>query len=120
MLPPIDPPQIQPAMRSLVRWLRILDFDTTDSGDGVTNVQAGMEGALDEPHVFCRVEPDKGCTEARRLLMECRMAEFDLTHLRVEFMFSPQDEVGILALYGVTDVKMPLPVLDFLADLPPS
>jgi glyoxylate carboligase len=47
---------INPGVRRTVAWLRSLGFDTTDSGDGRTNVAAGIEGALEFPHVYIRVQ----------------------------------------------------------------
>ena len=107
MLPEIDPALIQPTMRRVVWWLRSLDFETTDSGDGVTNGRAGMEGTIEFPHVFCEVDPNLGVTEARRLLMECKRAGLPLETLRVEFSYNPGDEVGLVALYEITDAELP-------------
>lgn len=47
----IDLEKIQPKMRPVVEFLNQNGFKTTDSGDGVTNVEAGMEGAMNFPHV---------------------------------------------------------------------
>jgi hypothetical protein len=57
MLKTIDYDELNPGIRDLVRELReVHGLNTTDSGDGVTNVEAGMEGALEEKHVFILVQ----------------------------------------------------------------
>lgn len=54
-----DYSEIQPRMRLLVWFLRErLGLDTCDSGDGIENIEAGMECAVDYPHVTCTVAGD--------------------------------------------------------------
>lgn len=55
-------------MTRLVALLQANNFHTTDSGDGVTNVEAGMEMALDYAHVFIMVPIEKAVAEADRCL----------------------------------------------------
>jgi hypothetical protein len=63
----IDLDRVQTTMRHLVAWLNDNGFQTTDSGDGVTNVEAGMEGAASFPHVWIAVSPENLVSEAQRL-----------------------------------------------------
>ena len=102
-----DETKIQPTMRKVCRWLRSNGYVTTDSGDGVINVLAGMEGALDRPHVFMQVgSPYDGVRSAQGLLKLCQ--EKGLAEgYRIEYLYSPIDGVGVLALYGVSDAQMP-------------
>lgn len=50
-LRPLDPDTLAPGIRRTVLLLRSWGYDTIDSGDGVTNREAGMECARDYPHV---------------------------------------------------------------------
>lgn len=43
MADPIDYDQLAPGIRETVRWLAGCGFDPCDSGDGVSNPEAGME-----------------------------------------------------------------------------
>ena len=43
---------LDPGVRNMVSWLRLNEFDTTDSGDGVSKSKNDMEGVLDVPHVI--------------------------------------------------------------------
>src|SRR4051812_36068008 len=92
-------------MRVLVAWLNSKGFLTTDSGDGITNVQAGMEGALDFPHVFMVVSPDKLVSEARRLVQQLEREGFifDGVSRYVEATYNPTDGVAGLMLGGLSD-----------------
>jgi hypothetical protein len=80
---------IHPAILPIVRRLRANGYVTTDSGDGVTNVEAGMEGALPFPHVVCRVAPTNLVSEANRL--HALFPEWD-----VQANYSPNDGVATL------------------------
>jgi len=57
-------------IRRTVALVRSWGFETTDSGDGVTNIQAGMEGAMTVPNVYITVLPSCLIAEADRLLRE--------------------------------------------------
>ena len=53
----IDYNELNPGIRDLVRELReVHNMNTCDSGDGVTNVEMGMEGAQTERHVYMMVD----------------------------------------------------------------
>jgi len=43
---------IHEKVRPLCEWLNANGFRTTDSGDGITNVAAGMDGAMTHAHVI--------------------------------------------------------------------
>jgi len=99
----LDYSAIDPGIRCTVRWLRKRDYETTDSGDGVTKREAIAAGeALDVPHVFMRIKPGKMVLYADAL-----RAALDLAGLegvgRVEASYSPDDGVALIALYDVND-----------------
>lgn len=52
-----DYEQLNPGIRELVKELRDLEYETTDSGDG-TNHANGMEGAMEERHVVVQLHRD--------------------------------------------------------------
>lgn len=63
----IDYNELNPGVRELVKELReVHGFNTTDSGDG-TNLANGMEGALEERHVYMEVTPETFFAEGDRL-----------------------------------------------------
>lgn len=107
----LDYTGIQPTMHRTVRWMRKLGFHTTDSGDGVTNVEAGMEGALEVPHVVATVAPLEGVALSHRLLEACRRKGLPVGEgeggVSVEFCYLPGKGVGLLTLWGVTDAMLP-------------
>lgn len=95
---------IQPAMRQTVRWLRNMGMNTTDSGDGFTNVEAGMEFALDLPHVFIVTTPLLGYLDANTIWgVMCRYGLDKIEGVLVESTYSPNDKKVVIAVYGVTD-----------------
>ncbi len=98
--PPLEENLLNPGIHKLVNMLRNLGFNTTDSGDGYTNIKEGMECALDFPHVFMVIEPVHIVPESKRLLDLIR-AFTDKGN--VEVSYSPHDEVAILAVYNVLD-----------------
>ncbi len=103
---------IQPSLRKTVAWLRSLGFQTIDSGDGTHNVELGMEGTIEFPHVFIKVEdPASLVAECHRLLGEAEKAGFDMyqddSSPRIECSYNPVDECAILAFYNVRDQDLP-------------
>ena len=92
--------EIQPTMVRTVAWLQRHGFRTCDSGDGVLNVDAGMDGALDFPHVFAKVQPNMMVDDADHLRRLATAAGMGGT---VECSYSPDDGTATVALYGVTD-----------------
>lgn len=97
--------QIQPTMRDTVLWVRSLGFNTTDSGDGITNVEAGMEGAIGIAHVFMVIASDSTAFgEADRLWEAvCEKGLGERPDVDVQMGYSPKDEVTTLCLFGVYD-----------------
>lgn len=96
--------EITPGVRKLVRLLRDAGFVTIDSGDGVTNVEAGMEGALELPHVHIMTTRDTMIDEAYRLQ---RTVDDALPAGRgisqVQAMFDPADGIATLSVFGIND-----------------
>ena len=93
--------EIQPTMVATVRLLQERGFRTCDSGDGVLNVEAGMEGAMEFPHVFCKVSAGMMIEEAHRLWELTR--EFEMAGAKVESTYDPADHLAFLCLIDVTD-----------------
>ena len=108
---PVDLDAVQPTLHRLVSWLNEHDFRTTDSGDGVTNVEAGMECALDFAHVFIEAgEAPRLVPEADRLKALLEVEGITLDDQEgpyIEASYRPTDKVPIVALYGLTDADLP-------------
>lgn len=90
----IDLDTIDPGVRRLVRWLRAMGFDTTDSGDGVTKPAAGDVEALTVPHVFIR--GNIPCVLQRRLAI----AGIEPAVGRIQYTYDPADNSHVVALYA--------------------
>lgn len=105
-LDPIDYSALCPGIAGTVRWLRERGFDTTDSGDGVSN--AGMECALPMPNVAMVVPSEIMLTECDRLYRAVVDAGItpDGDSVNVEASYSPVDGVGMLLLLGVDDAML--------------
>lgn len=86
---------LDPGVRDLVRQLVDLGFTPTDSGDGVSKVDAGR--VFDFLHVFMRTEPEDLIDEAKRL--QVLLPVLDVPGLVVEASYRPSDGVGILFLF---------------------
>jgi len=121
----IDYSTLTPGIRNTVKWLREQGFNTTDSGDGVTNIQAGMEGALDIAHVHIVLEdPTQLVPEARRLyyVLQRHGVNFDIDTSkytscadapdlrdlgpRIEAFYDPYGDLSILSLFNVDDALL--------------
>lgn len=104
---------ITPGIRQLVAWLNSKGFETTDSGDGVTNVEAGMECAMATPNVAIAVSPDVLVSETRRLfsllVSELKVAvsriNEDASTVMIQATFDPGDESAVIMLTGLDDHK---------------
>lgn len=104
--------EINPGIVKLVAMLQAEGFVTTDSGDGITNVELGMDDALDFPHVFMVVDADQMIAESHRLwaLLE-PAANFnprvdappDQPLGVIEASYSPINEIAVLSLYNLDD-----------------
>lgn len=62
----LDYSQVNPGIVDLVRELRALGYNTTDSGDGVTNREAGMDWAEVDRHVYIVSEDESKMLEDAR------------------------------------------------------
>lgn len=99
---------VQPTMQRTIRWLQSLGMEPTDSGDGVTNVEADMECALDFPHVFIPFDQlGQGKVAADLIWSQIRTIAEDNTDISVEAGYSPEDGLTTVALYGITDANLP-------------
>jgi hypothetical protein len=105
---------ITPGVRRLVTWLNREGFETTDSGDGVANVEAGIEGALNYPHVAIEVCPPYLLVgEANRLRNVLRMAGVKVhetgrgDHPWIQASYDPVTKVAVMFLANVEDSMLP-------------
>lgn len=87
---------VQETMRPLVKWMRDLGYETTDSGDGVANVEMGMEDALEVPHVFAFLDGADAISEADRLFEALGVIGVEA---QVEVSYSPNDRKHVLAVW---------------------
>ena len=99
----IDYSLLNPGIRMLVQFLNEQGFETTDSGDGKTNVESGMECAMDVPNVHMIVRPaDRIVHESRRLYDVMKDHGIALGPLgedgigpTIEASYSPVDNISI-------------------------
>ena len=103
----LGPSILTPGIRKTVLWLRSHGYDTTDSGDGVTNVEAGMECALDIPHVCMMTTPLKMVAASRNLLDLVTSVGIKAEQGMIEASYDPVSGVALLMLYGVDDKMLP-------------
>lgn len=97
--PPWD--ELDPGIRETVRMCWEAGFHTVDSGDG--SKADTIEGALAVPHVVMRCPPEILLRESRRLhalAVERGTASAIPNAPLVEATYSPDDDVGLLTLYG--------------------
>lgn len=112
-----DGARLDPGIRRLVTLLRERGFNTTDSGDGVTKLQAAYceeptfsrptilheFGILDVPHVVCVTAPEHMMGEARRLRALLDVALKDGTRASVDATWTAGADVATLMVSGVGD-----------------
>lgn len=98
--------KLNPGIRDVVRLLRENGFITTDSGDGVTNVQAGMEGALKIPHVVCRTGEDFIIMEANRMFDLLKSKGIDVGPGQIESVYCPLQKIVTITLWGITNTDL--------------
>lgn len=89
--------QLQPDIRSCVRWLRERGWETVDSGDG-SAFASGMEGAMKEPMVAIRLHTTDLKAEADLLYRNMKEAGFIDFYL--EASYSPLDKVPLIVVFG--------------------
>jgi hypothetical protein len=99
----IDYASLNPGIREVVSLLREHGFDTTDSGDGVTNIAADMEGAIPVPHVHCMVSVDRIVLEALRMMQVLIDNGVEPFPGCVQAMYSPVDGIASVSVFGVDD-----------------
>jgi len=94
---------LSPNIRNVVVWLNDNGFDTCDSGDG-SNHAAGMEGALEFPHVAMSCSnPMEAITESLRLTALLQERGPIPEGVSIEMNYSPLDGLSLLNLYNYTD-----------------
>ena len=105
-----DYEELDPGIREVVRFLRENDFETTDSGDGLTKLAgmspeeiAAQDEVIPEPHVFIVTERGEMLDEADRLHGLFVAVGFEEDAIGVQALYSPGDGVPILMLTGVSD-----------------
>jgi hypothetical protein len=105
--------EINPGIRNVVAWLQAQGFNTTDSGDGKTNVGV-IEGALDYPHVIMTVVPADLILCADRLVRELGQLGVEVEQPGgegpwVEASYDPVTKVGLIALGNFDDESFAAP-----------
>ena len=94
---------LSPNIRKTVAWLNENGFETCDSGDG-SNFAAGMEGALEFPHVFISCSnPMEAITESLRLTALLQERGPIPAGVSVEVNYSPLDNIAMIGLYHYDD-----------------
>ena len=94
-------PNVLPTMTKTVAWLNAQGFNTTDSGDGVSN--AGMGCEIPRAHVFIQLTDGARLVEESHRLMRLAQERWPDVRVSIEGTYSPVDGVGILMLWDVTD-----------------
>lgn len=107
---------LDPGIRETVRFLRERDFETTDSGDGVTKLVDGDDddGAiLDVPHVWMVVLPEHLAAEASRLRVTLRIHDIrvkafgaDGEGVEIQATYDPVDGTAVIGLFGLNDALL--------------
>jgi hypothetical protein len=108
--PPWD--ELDDGIRPTVRSLWEQGFNPTDSGDGL---KKGMECALPYPHVHMVCEPTELITEAQRLLFLAKgwgIKPMEDGAPIVEAVYSPDDGIATLTLYGAVPSHLHVEVID--------
>jgi hypothetical protein len=103
---PLPPEKLTPGVARLVNTLRALGWETTDSGDGITNVAAGMEGALPFPHVVVQLHSNQDQRNAAWRMRHHIEAIATLEGVAIEATYSPLDSTSLLMVYYVDDSKL--------------
>lgn len=97
--------EIDSGVQELVRRLQEARWATTDSGDGRSKFIDGrpvMEGALDFPHVFIRVEHPEELVEAADQLLR-QVQEWTEAPFQIEASYDPANRISILGVLGLLD-----------------
>ncbi len=91
-------PNIQPAMQEIVDFINDNGYVTTDSGDGITNVEAGMEGAMPFPHVVVRSSKENLISDADSLSIILGTNCCYWKNFQFEATYFPKDEVACILI----------------------
>jgi hypothetical protein len=108
---PFDYDTLTPGIRKVVAWLHEHDFITVDSGDGVTNIEAGIADAMSIPNVSMTVtDTEHLVEEATRLHELLKRAGVMIYRMGIDdnkpcivAQFDPADDTAIITLLGVDD-----------------
>jgi hypothetical protein len=102
----VDYGELDEGIRELVRLLREVGFDTTDSGDGK---KTDMECAMPCPNVACVTRPSNLVDESRRMVRvlaahgvrveACNMDD----RPQIQGTFDPVNNSAVIVLTHVTD-----------------
>lgn len=106
-------PGLTPGIARTVTLLQSWGFGTCDSGDGVANVEAGMEGARPEPHVVMQSWPEHVVEEAKRLAEKLRSVGVDVKPIGpepgapcIQASYDPASSVALIDLMNVDDALL--------------
>lgn len=109
----LDYSTLTPGIRRTVALVRSWGFETTDSGDGVTNVQAGMDGAMTVPNVYIHVrDPEHLLRESQGLLQRLDAIGVDMDAQGpdnapcIQAMYDPCVHSAGILLMGVDDALL--------------
>ena len=95
---------VDPGVRSLVAWLNLRGFKTTDSGDGVSKADFIAEGeALHVAHVHMRVGAIDLLNESQRLMTLLDEIGVTVDPGTIQATYDPADGIAVLTLSGVDD-----------------
>jgi hypothetical protein len=104
---------LDPGIRDVVAFLRLWEFKTTDSGDGVTKRAAGWSEneAADYPHVHMMAPPSRLIAEAQRLVKVLAVNGVGVSPcgegaVHIQATYDPANESAILSLIGLNDAML--------------
>ena len=107
------PDDLNPGIRRTVMWLRMMGYQTCDSGDGRTHDHACDR---DHAYVVMMVEPERLVERARELIIQVGARgvvlgpmSMDLNQPCMQASYDPLNNIATLDLMGVDDVKLALP-----------
>ena len=98
-------------IRNVVKFLNENNFNTTDSGDGVSKNRAEIEHVLPYPHVFMTCKPTDLWSESCRLLSLLKENGINVqpigpegcTHPSIQSNLDPTSEIAFITLNHVDD-----------------
>lgn len=106
-----DYSELDPGVRRVVQWLNDRNFETTDSGDGVTKLAAGWteeeDGIIDVPHVFITCDSFGLVAEADRLVRLLELIGITLSPIgegvHIQATYDPVNKTASIGLFGLND-----------------